>query len=364
MGIIKTITNSINESFANQYKEVLIPQNFDAHTLVLSGVLKNNGNNNATPGIVSSGSIIYVPENTAAFIMDKNGIENIITNSGGYVYEGGEKNIFNKNGLKSIFNNAIDRIGFAGLSSEYKQIIYVNLKEINDIKFGTKGPQIYNDLFYETDLEILSFGTISIKIINPEKFIRNYLPANTAYYTVDEDNVREQLTSEFLQSFMVAMNSLSSKYRVTQLPSHANEISDTIINDKNNAGSWPERFGFCISKVSIENIEFSESSKELVRKYSENKMNLKAYEDISQKASNISAQQKIAEGIKDNGLGEGGNMLFGMNMAQTLNSNAQNNQTNNFNYQYENLKKLKELLDSGILSEEEFQKKKKEIMGL
>jgi len=48
-------------------------------------------------------------------------------------------------------------------------------------------------------------------------------------------------------------------------------------------------------------------------------MNLKVYEDISQKSSNISAQQKIAQGIQDNGLGDGAGMIFGMNMAQNMN---------------------------------------------
>ena len=55
-------------------------------------------------------------------------------------------------------------------------------------------------------------------------------------------------------------------------------------------------FGFEIIKVAIANIEFSPESKELVKQFSSNKMNLKAYDDVSQKSSNIAAQQKIASG--------------------------------------------------------------------
>lgn len=96
-------------------------------------------------------------------------------------------------------------------------------------------------------------------------------------------------------------------------------------------------------------------------------MDLKAYEDISQKASNISAQQKIATGVQNNGLGDMGGMVFGMNMAQNITPNGEiksNQQTMSFDEQIEALKKLKELVDMGILSEEEFDKKKREIMGL
>lgn len=53
---------------------------------------------------------------------------------------------------------------------------------------------------------------------------------------------------------------------------------------------------------------------ELVNQFSANKMTMKAYEDVSQRASNIAAQQKIAQGIQDIGLGNGGDMLFGMDM--------------------------------------------------
>ena len=116
--------------------------------------------------------------------------------------------------------------------------------------------------------------------------------------------------------------------------------------------------------IAIENIEFTEASRELVRQYSEKKMGMKAYEDVSQRTSNIAAQQKIAQGIQDNGFGNVGGMIMGMNVAQGLGAQAEPKQTLSFDQQIETLKKLKELLDTGILSKEEFDAKKKEIMGL
>ncbi|NLD18409.1 MAG: SHOCT domain-containing protein, partial [Tissierellia bacterium] len=101
-----------------------------------------------------------------------------------------------------------------------------------------------------------------------------------------------------------------------------------------------------------------------VKQYSSNKMNLKAYDDVSQQSSNIGAQQKIAKGIEDNGLGDGAGLIFGMNLAQNLGTQGENKNTISFDDQIEMLKKLKELLDVGILSQEEFDIKKKEIMRL
>ena len=111
-------------------------------------------------------------------------------------------------------------------------------------------------------------------------------------------------------------------------------------------------------------IEFSDDSRELVKQYFSKKMDMKAYDDVSQRTSNIAAQQKIAEGIRDNGLGNSGGMFYGMNIAQNLGPTAETKSKMSLDEQIETLKKLKELVDIGILTQEEFDAKKKEIMGL
>jgi membrane protease subunit (stomatin/prohibitin family) len=370
MGIIKAFTGAIEGTFADQWKDIVTAGQFDEHTVVSPGILKrtNNGRGSNTSGsvaVISKGSKIFVPENTAAFIFNQSGIEEIITTPGGYVYENGEESIFSGSGIKTSFINQVkDRISYGGQTSSETKIAFVNLREIRNIKFGTKGPLVYNDLFYETDLEVLAYGNFSLKISNPEIFIKNYVPANVTFYSFDNKEARAQILSEFLQSFSVALNSLSTKYRVSQLPSQANEIASNISTDSVNAGTWKERFGFEIVKIGIQNIEFSPDSRELVKQYSSNKMNIKAYDNVSQKASNISAQQKIAQGVQDHGLGDGAGMLFGMNMTQNLSPQAEDKSAMSLNEQIETVKKLKELLDAGILSQEEFDLKKKEIMML
>lgn len=135
-------------------------------------------------------------------------------------------------------------------------------------------------------------------------------------------------------------------------------------------------------------------------------MSVSAYEGVSQTAGNMAAQQQIAQGIQNNGFGDGGGMLLGMNMAQAINpmtaapaapmpmaaqpqpqqpqaalaaestggadtatsgagAAAPSHATSmSVAEQVETLKKLKELVDIGILSQEEFDMKKHEILGL
>lgn len=148
--------------------------------------------------------------------------------------------------------------------------------------------------------------------------------------------------------------------------------------DRANAGTWNDRFGFEVSSVGIESIEFTEQSRQLVQQFASNKMNVAAYEGVSQQAGNMAAQQRIAQGIQDNGFGDGG-MLLGMNMAQAINpmtaapvqapapeaaAPASHTASMSVEEQVEAMKKLKELVDIGILSQEEFDAKKHEILGL
>ncbi|MDH6365145.1 membrane protease subunit (stomatin/prohibitin family) [Enterococcus sp. PF1-24] len=370
MAIIKSITDAISGTLADQWKEVITAAPFDEQSAVVPGVIQqaNNGRGNNfyySDGVISNGSKIFVPENTAAFIFSRSGIEEIITTPGGYEYQNGEASIFNGDGLGAIVGQAIDRVGYGGQSSKQKQIAFVNLREIRDLRFGTKGPMIYNDLFYGTDLEIVAFGTFSVKVTDPVKFIENYVPANVNYYSFNDPKTRSQILSEFLQSFTFALNSLSTDYRISQLPSQVNNIAYQILNDSMNAGTWNERFGFEIIQVGIESIDFSPESREIVKQFTTTKMNLKAYDEVSQKTSNVMAQQNISQGIKERGLGDSGGMLFGMNMVQNLGlQGEQKQQSLSFDEQIEALKKLKDLLDSGILTQEEFDSKKKEIMGL
>jgi len=58
-------------------------------------------------------------------------------------------------------------------------------------------------------------------------------------------------------------------------------------------------------------------------------------------------------------------MLFGMNMAQAMSpATAEVKPAMTLDEQIEAVKKLKSLLDAGILTQDEFDTKKKETMGL
>jgi membrane protease subunit (stomatin/prohibitin family) len=374
MGIVRAFTGAIGGTFADQWKDIITAGRFDELTAVSPGVLQqtNAGRGSnflGSEGVISNGSKIFVPENAAAYIFSQSGIEAVITEAGGYEYQDGQESVFNGDSVgTSIFAQAKDRIGFGGQTSDQKRIAFVNLREIRGLKFGTRGPLVYNDLFYEADLEILAFGSFAVKVVDADKFIRNFVPPNVISYSFLDPQARAQISSEFLQSLIDALNTLSTEYRISQIASQAEELAVRICADSSNAGTWIERFGFKVVTVAIENIEFTPESRELVKEYSSNRMNLKAYEGVSRNTSDVGAQQKIAQGVQDHGLGDGGGLVFGMGLAQGVSpqtaSPVNRQSAMSFDEQIEAVKKLKELLDAGVLSEQEFELKKREVMGL
>ena len=379
MGIVQAFAGALSGTLADQWKDIITAGHFTEYTVVAPGVFRqsNNGrgvNYKGSADVISNGSKIYVPENTAAFVFSQAGIEDVITQPGGYEYLAGQASVFNADGFsRSLFKQTADRIGFGGQTSDQKYLAFVNLREIRGLKFGTRGPLVYNDRFYGADLELTAFGSFSLQVVDAVAFVRNFLPANSRYYTFDSPEARQQISSEFMQAFVVAVNSLSATHRISELPSQSGRLAEIIADDGNALGSWITRYGLDVVQVGIESIELTAESRELVKQYSSNKMNVSAFDGISQHASNIAAQQKIAQGVQEHGLGDGGGMLFGMNLAQSMSpTNAapaaaqsrEGGAGHSLDQQIEMVKKLKELVDAGILSQEEFETKKKEVMGL
>ena len=125
MGILQAIGGAVGGTFGDQWKDIITVGHFDEHTALIPGERRNtdNGrgsNGHGSEGVITNGSKIYVPENTAAFIFSQSGIENIISQPGGYEYHDGQESIFNGDGVKkSIFKQIGERIGYGGITSDY-----------------------------------------------------------------------------------------------------------------------------------------------------------------------------------------------------------------------------------------------------
>ena len=201
MAVIKAFAGALGGTFADLWRDIITAGPFTEHTVVVPGIPRGSNNDRGSneygsEGIITNGSRIYVPENTAAFIFSETGIENVITESGGYEYRNGEQSVLAGDGIGSFFNQVADRFTFGGQPGRTKYVAFVNLREIRGIKFGTSAPLVYNDRFYGVDLEIRARGSMSLKVTDPVRFVRNFVPATTVSYSFDDEGPRRQILSD------------------------------------------------------------------------------------------------------------------------------------------------------------------------
>ena len=145
MGFIKAFTGSISSSFADQWKDYYMPQSgvpLTAAVYPAVPVSQNNGvgeNTKGNKGIISNGSKILVPENTALVTMQDGAITGVICEAGGYTFTSENPqsaSIFAGDfgdALKSVWEKTV----FGGIPASQQLAFYVNLKEIPNNKFGT-----------------------------------------------------------------------------------------------------------------------------------------------------------------------------------------------------------------------------------
>ncbi|NLI65922.1 MAG: virion core protein [Tissierellia bacterium] len=302
MGLIKALTSSIGGSLADQWLEVIEPDNMGDNTVFTKGVMvrkddRRGSNRKGTVDTVSNGSIIHVYPNQFMMLVDGGKIVDYTAEEGYYKVDNSSlPSLFNgsfKDSLKESFN----RFKYGGVTPTVQKVYYINLQEIKGIKFGTPNPLNYFDDFYNSELFLRTFGTYSIKITDPILFFMEAIPRNKD--RIEIQDINEQYLSEFLEALQAAMNQMSADgIRISHVVSRGRELSkymaDVLDED------WKRMRGMEIQSVGISNISYDDQSKELINMRNKGAM----LGDPSVREGYV--QGSVARGLEAAGSNEGG----------------------------------------------------------
>lgn len=415
MGFIKAFSGTIGGTFADQWVDFYKPRtDISATAAVFSAVpqSQNNGrgeNYKGSENIISNGSKIIVPEGTALVTMEQGQITGLIAEPGGYEFRSNDPN------SKSIFSDGIfaslgasfDRFKFGGQPGTEQLAFYVNLKEIPNNKFGTQSEIYWDDAFLNTQVGAITRGTYTLKIVDPVLFLKNFVP--TKYLVAgapvfdlgDLDNeAGTQLFNEVVGTLSAAFsnytNDPSKGNRISKIQADQIGFAQAMSSAVEEAYQWRSTRGIEIVKTAILAIEYDEDTKALLS-------DVKKADALSGARGNSFMQQSVARGMEAAGSNGGTGMAFmgmGMNAASNMMGSVNNDgssATNPFinvsqnpapvssesvaqssdevtapaaqpessvNDPYAELTKLKGLLDNGIITEEDFNAKKKQLLGL
>lgn len=415
MGFIKAFSGTIGGTFADQWVDFYKPRtDISATAAVFSAVpqSQNNGrgeNYKGSENIISNGSKIIVPEGTALVTMEQGQITGLIAEPGGYEFRSNDPN------SKSIFSDGIfaslgasfDRFKFGGQPGTEQLAFYVNLKEIPNNKFGTQSEIYWDDAFLNTQVGAITRGTYTLKIVDPVLFLKNFVPTKyliagaPVFDLGDLDNeAGTQLFNEVVGTLSAAFanytNDPSKGNRISKIQADQIGFAQAMSSAVEEAYQWRSTRGIEIVKTAILAIEYDEDTKALLS-------DVKKADALSGARGNSFMQQSVARGMEAAGSNGGTGMAFmgmGMNAASSMMGSVNNDgssATNPFinvsqnpapvssepvaqssdevtaqaaqpessvNDPYAELTKLKGLLDNGIITEEDFNAKKKQLLGL
>ena len=396
MGFIKAFTGALGGTFADQWKDFYMPrQDVPATAAIFQAVPQgeNAGRGENTKGsenVISNGSKIVVPEGTALITVQDGAITGIVAEPGGFIWSSDDPNSKSMFAGDGIFGQTIkqtwEKFKFGGQPGSQQLAFYVNLKEIPNNRFGTQSEIYWDDAYFGTQVGAVTRGTYTLKIVDPLLFVKNFVPAKyiqpnaPVFDFADMDNdAGTQLFNEVVGTLSAAFsnytNDPSKGNRISKIQGDQIGFAHAMAQAVEDAYQWKSSRGLEIVKTAILAIEYDDDTKELMK-------DVKKADALSGTRGNAFMQQATARGIQAAGENGGGDGLafmgMGINAAGGM-MGAMQQQPTNQTYQFGSqpqaaaqpaedpttkLLKMKELLDAGAITQEEYDKVKAQVLGL
>lgn len=385
MGFIKAFAGAIGGTFADQWKDFFVPMSgvpatAGIYPAVPQGTNAGRGENTkGSKNIISNGSKIVVPEGMALITMQEGGITGCITEPGGFIFSSDDpnsKSIFSGDGIiSSLITQSWERFKYGGQPGSQQAAFYVNMKEIPNNRFGTQAEIYWDDAYLNAQVGAVTRGTYTLKIVDPILFIKNFVPANylsdgEIFDFADMDNdAGAQLFNEVVSSLSAAFsnytNDPSKGNRITKIQGDQIGFAKSLSQAVEEGYQWKTDRGLEIIKVAIQAIEYDEDTRKLLS-------DVKKADALSGARGNSFMQQSVARGFQaagENGGGASGMAFMGMGMnavggamgafQQPVQQPSQEQED-----PIEKLKKYKEMLDAGLITQEDYDEQKKKILGV
>ena len=315
MGIIRAIRQTIGGTLADQWLEVIEPENMGDQTVLTAGIRTGKGaNRKGGKDSISNGSVIHVYEGQFMMLLDGGRIVDYSAEPGYFTVDNSSIPSMFSGSLDDVVKNSFDRFRFGGTAPVSQKVLYLNLQEIKGIRFGTRNPISYFDNFYNAELFLRAHGTYSIRITDPIRFYVEAIPKNKDQ--VEIADINEQYLYEFLDALQSSINQMSADgMRISYVQSKSRELSkymaETLDED------WRQTRGMEIQAVAIASLSYDDKSQELLNMRNQGAM----LQDPSIRESYM--QGAFARGMEAAGSNANGSTMgfMGMQMGAQMGGN-------------------------------------------
>jgi membrane protease subunit (stomatin/prohibitin family) len=328
MGLIRAAVGAIGGTLADQWKDFYtVPDNL-APTAALFAAVKqeqNAGRGSNTKGsdnIITNGSRIVVPEGYGLVLMEQGAISGFVAEAGAYEWRSDDPNsqsIFAGDGIVSpLIKQSWERFKFGGQPGAQQRAYFVTLKELPNNRFGTQSEIYWDDAYMNAQVGAVTRGTYTLKIIDPILFVKGWVPATylepgKVFDFTDLDNdAASQLFNEVVGSlapaFSMYTNDPSKGNRITKIQQDSVGFAQSMSAAVEQNYQWSSGRGLQIVATAIISIEYDEMTRELLR-------NVQRADALSGARGNSNLQASVASGFEAAGENTGAAGLVGLGIA-------------------------------------------------
>ncbi len=383
MGLFQAVSGSIGGVLADQWKDFYtVPDGLPATAALFAAVPHgtNAGRGSNTKGssnIITNGSKIVVPEGYGLLLFQDGAITGLAAEPGGYEWRSDDlnsKSIFTGSGLvDSLVKQSWERFKFGGQPGSQQAAFFVSLKELPDNRFGTQSEIYWDDSFLNTQVGAVTRGSYTLKIVDPILFVKHFVPASylqpgQVFDFTDIDNAAaSQLFNEVVGSlapaFSLYTNDPSKGARITKIQQDSLGFAKSLSDAVENAYQWKSDRGLSIVKTAIVSIEYDANTRELLK-------TVQRADALAGARGNANLQASVAAGMQSAGEHGGAAGIVGLGMASGMMGGVGSLQqpvapsTPATDDPLVKLKKAKEMLDLGLITQADYDAAKTKALGL
>jgi membrane protease subunit (stomatin/prohibitin family) len=383
MGLVQAVAGSIGGALADQWKDFYtVPDGLPATAALFAAVPRgtNAGRGSNTRGsanIITNGSRIVVPEGYGLLLFQEGAVTGFAAEPGGYEWRSDDvnsKSIFAGDGVvESLVRQSWERFKFGGQPGAQQAAFFVSLKELPDNRFGTQSEIYWDDGFLGTQVGAVTRGSYTLKIIDPILFVKNFVPASylqtgQVFDFTDIDNAAaSQLFNEVVGSlapaFSLYTNDPGKGNRITKLQQDSLGFARSLSDAVEAAYQWKSDRGLAIVKTAIVSIEYDANTRELLK-------TVQRADALAGARGNSNLQASVAAGMQAAGENGGAAGMMGIGMASGMMGGIGGLQqpvapaTSTADDPVARLKKAKEMLDLGLITQADYDTAKARALGL
>ncbi len=383
MGLVQAAVGAIGGALADQWKDFYtVPDGLPSTAALFAAVPRgtNAGRGSNTKGssnIITNGSKIVVPEGYGLLLLQDGKITGFASEAGGYEWRSDDinsKSIFTGGGLvESLVKQSWERFKFGGQPGSQQAAFFVSLKELPDNRFGTQSEIYWDDGFLNTQVGAITRGSYTLKIVDPILFAKNFVPASylqsgQVFDFTDLDNAAAaQLFNEVVGSlapaFSAYTNDPSKGNRITKIQQDSIGFARSLSDAVEAAYQWKSDRGLAIVKTAIVSIEYDANTRELLK-------NVQRADALAGARGNSNLQASVAAGMQAAGENGGAAGMMGIGMASGMMGGLGGLQqpvapaAPAADDPVAKLKKAKEMLDLGLITQADYDALKAKALGI